>query len=280
MGLLQNGYRHNLTGKIVGTTNLDGWRPEVGVYTKHRTAASRNLLAGLADSRASVPVGNLPPAAWIMANKSGGMSLRNTGSGTIAASLIASRPMAIDLTGAGDLAAIGALAVALLVAMSGEGSLSATITGYLDMAADLDGQGDLAAAMNGIAALAVDLLGQGGIDATVAAFGNMAIDLVVTGTGLTTGNVGDAVWTYLIGSSQAQDLLAAAGAAGDPLLGTVEGGLTLRDVQRILLAALAGTSEKTGSTITFTSPVDGTTVRITGSFDAANNRTGVILDGD
>ena len=31
MGLLQNGYRHNLIGRIVGTTNLDGWRPEVGV---------------------------------------------------------------------------------------------------------------------------------------------------------------------------------------------------------------------------------------------------------
>lgn len=78
--------------------------------------------------------------------------------------------------------------------------------------------------------------------------------------------------TYITAS--AMDIAAAV------LLGSVEGALTLRDVQRILLAALAGTSERTGSSITFTSPVDGSTVRITGSFDAENNRTGVILDGD
>lgn len=280
MGLLQNGYRHNLTAKIVGVSKLDGWTPTGGVYNGHRTAAERNLLTGTTDSRASVPVGNLPPSAWIMARKSGGMSMRNTGSGTLASSLIASRPMSIDLTGSGDLTAVGALAVAMLLAMSGSGSLSATINGLLNMSADLDGSGDLAASMNGIASLAVDLLGQGDLEATIAAYGNMEIDLVVTGTGLTTGNVGGAVWEYLIGGSEAQDLLAAAGAAGDPLLGSVEGGLTLRDVQRIMLAALAGTSERTGNTITFTSPVDGTTVRISGSFDADNNRTGVVIDGD
>lgn len=206
--------------------------------------------------------------------------MRSTASGSIAASLIASRPMSIDMTGAGDLEAVGALAVAMFAAMTGQGSFSATITGYLNMSADLSGQGDLDAAMNGIASMAVDLLGQGDLEATVAAFGNMAIDVVVTGTGLTTGNVGGAVWSYLIGSSEAQDLLAAAGAAGDPLLGSVEGTLTLRDVQRIMLAALAGTTETTGNTITFTSPVDGTTIRITGSFDENNNRTGVIIDGD
>lgn len=60
----------------------------------------------------------------------------------------------------------------------------------------------------------------------------------------------------------------------------LEGGFSAEALQRILLAALAGTSERTGNTITFTSPVDGSTIRITGSFDAQNNRTGVILDGD
>ena len=68
--------------------------------------------------------------------------------------------------------------------------------------------------------------------------------------------------------------------ASDPLLGSVEGSLTLRGALRILLAGMAGTSEHMGSTVTFASPVDRNTVRITGSFDAENNRTGVILDGD
>ena len=43
-------------------------------------------------------------------------------------------------------------------------------------------------------------------------------------------------------------------------------------------AALAGTTEKAGSTITFKG-LDGTTDRIVGSFDAENNRTGAVLDG-
>lgn len=243
------------------------------------TSALRSA-RGLFGDQAGYPVGNLAPESWKLPQVAGAMSMRPLGTGTIAAGLIPTRPMSIDLTGAGDMTATGALVVSMLLAMLGSGSLSASITGYLDMSADLDGSGDLSASMNGIASLAVDLLGQGDLEATIAAYGNMAIDLVVTGTGLTTGNVGGAVWEYLIGGSEAQDLLAAAGAAGDPLLGSVEGGLTLRDVQRIMLAALAGTSERVGSTITFTSPVDGTTVRISGSFDADNNRTGVVIDGD
>ena len=59
---------------------------------------------------------------------------------------------------------------------------------------------------------------------------------------------------------------------------TVESGLTFEEVTRIIAAALAGTTEKAGSTITFKG-LDGTTDRIVGSFDAENNRTGAVLDG-
>ena len=102
-------------------------------------------------------------------------------------------------------------------------------------------------------------------------------------TELSPEGLANAVWASLATANNDPgsmgELLNSAGAAADPLLGVVEGTLTLRDFQRIILAALAGTSERTGSTITFTSPVDGATVRISGSFDAENNRTGVILDG-
>ena len=78
MGLLQNGYRHNLTGRLAGATNLDGWNPSAGVYVKHRTAASRNQFAGpgITDSKAAVPNGHLAPSAWILPLKAGGMSSR------------------------------------------------------------------------------------------------------------------------------------------------------------------------------------------------------------
>ena len=58
----------------------------------------------------------------------------------------------------------------------------------------------------------------------------------------------------------------------------IENGHTSEQMIRIMFAALAGTSEQAGSTIVFKS-ADGATSRIIGSFDTANNRVGVILDG-
>lgn len=69
-----------------------------------------------------------------------------------------------------------------------------------------------------------------------------------------------------------------AGSAGNPWTEVIESGLTAADVMRIIASAVAGTSQKTGSTIVFKG-LDGTTDRITGSFDAEGNRTGVIVDG-
>ena len=90
MGILQNGYRHNLIGKIYGATNIDGWRPQVGVGQGHRANANRNMFAGeaITDDLASVPNGNRPSQAWIMARKNGGMSshsLANLAVTTVAA---------------------------------------------------------------------------------------------------------------------------------------------------------------------------------------------------
>ncbi len=78
MGLLQNGFRHNLTGKLFGGTNLDGANPSVHVYRGHRAAANRNSLLGegITDSKAAVPNGALHPVAWILPDKRGGMQAR------------------------------------------------------------------------------------------------------------------------------------------------------------------------------------------------------------
>lgn len=79
--------------------------------------------------------------------------------------------------------------------MTGAGDLTATIQGRLNATVDMTGSGDLTANMTGFANLVVDLLGAGDLDATIAAFGDMSIDIVVTGTGLTTANVAQAVWS-------------------------------------------------------------------------------------
>lgn len=59
----------------------------------------------------------------------------------------------------------------------------------------------------------------------------------------------------------------------------IEDGHSAEEMIRIALAALAGTSNTDGSTITFKG-LDGTTDRIVGTFDANNNRTGVTVNGD
>lgn len=59
----------------------------------------------------------------------------------------------------------------------------------------------------------------------------------------------------------------------------IESSLSADQLMRVMAAALAGVTQKSGNTITFKG-VDGVTDRIVGSFDAENNRTGAILDGD
>lgn len=150
------------------------------------------VLAGAAN-----PVGHYLPEVWHPPITVGEMSMRTDGAGSMAANLIPTRAMSVDLTGAGDLDATAALAAALALSMTGSGGLSATIQGRLNMALDLSGSGDFAADMEGIASMAIDMLGAGDLDATIAAYGNMAIDIVVTGTGLSTANVGESVWAYV-----------------------------------------------------------------------------------
>jgi hypothetical protein len=170
--------------------------------------------------------------AWSMPITAGEMALRTQGDGRLAANLYPSRNMSIDLTGSGDLDAIAALVVSMICAMGGSGTLAATIQGRQNMSINFAGSGGLDAAMTAVANMTADLVGTGDLAATIAAYGNMDIDIVVTGTGLTTANVGDivadAVWTYL------SRTLTSGGGGG--------GGLTQQDVRDALkLAASAGT---------------------------------------
>lgn len=160
------------------------------------------------------------------------------------------------------------MVLALTIGLDGTGTMSLTGTGGLSMIVPFEGAGNVLTMGPG----ATDLKGLLSLQGEWTPF-----------TELSPEGLANAVWASLATANNDPgsmgELLNSAGAAADPLLGVVEGTLTLRDFQRIILAALAGTSERTGSTITFTSPVDGATVRISGSFDAENNRTGVILDG-
>jgi hypothetical protein len=260
MGLICNGYRNghspfqHRAGALVSIYG-GGWRGRSylpGMMHNWNTHTTRDV---------ALPMGNLHPHSWMLPRTGGGMSLRADGAGSIAANLYPTRPMSIDLTGAGDLEATAALVISMLCAMSGSGSLTATIEGRLNMSADLTGSGDLAADLSGIASMAIDLLGAGDLEATIAAYGNMEIDIVVTGTGLSTANVGQAVWNYLIESSGGNEVVAV-------------------EALRILLAEAAGKISGAGTaTETFRSVLDHKD-RITATVDASGNRTTIVLDKD
>ena len=167
------------------------------------------------------PLGGYPSATWQFARSSGQMSMRSFSEGDLTATLFADNPMLIDFTGSGDFNADLGSVISMLLNMIGSGDFEASIGGILNMDIDMVGSGDLSADMLGVANMVVSMLGSGDLEATIAAYGNMSIDMVVTGTGLSTSNVGQYVWQALLNEFSANPdsaaaKLLAAGSAGDP----------------------------------------------------------------
>jgi hypothetical protein len=256
MGLITNGYRNGFSpfrSYSGATVSYLGGR---SIRNDYLTGRMRGI-SMLTSAQTALPMGNLAPHAWMLPQVGGGMSMRARGSGVLAGNLIPTQPMSIDFTGAGDLEATAGLVVSMLLAMTGAGSLAATIEGRLNASVDFTGNGDLAANMTGLANLVVELLGAGDLDATISAFGNMEIDIVVTGTGLSTANVGQAVWSALL-----------------------EAGFTAEDLLRLAAAGNAGKlSGAAGTTIAVRDVSDQHDI-ITATVDADGNRTAVVLDLD
>jgi hypothetical protein len=256
MGLITNGYRNGFSpfrSYSGATVSYLGGRSVRNDYLTGRMRCM-SLFAG---RQVAVPMGNLAPSAWLLPQTGGAMSMRARGAGILAGDLIPTQPMSIDLTGAGDLEATAGLIVSMLLAMTGAGDLTATIEGRLNASVDFTGSGDLTASMTALANMVVELLGAGDLDATISAFGNMEIDIVVTGTGLSTANVGQAVWSALL-----------------------EAGFTAEDLLRLAAAGAAGKlSGAAGTTIGVRDVSDQHDI-ITATVDGDGNRTAVVLDLD
>jgi len=175
--------------------------------------------------------------AWHLSPKAGGMSMAMSGSSGITITLIPQYPMDADFTGSGDLDATAALFISMLCAMVGGGTFIADINGINQMSCDFTGSGDLDASIKAFANMGIDLEGIGDLDAIISAVASMSIDMVVTGgTGLTTSNVGAAVFgTPIEGAYTASDVLKilSAVAAGKTTILDLGGGLatvTFRDI--------------------------------------------------
>lgn len=141
--------------------------------------------------------GSVPPYSWIIPQVAGGMAMRTTGSASNSFDLIPQQPTSIDLTGSGTLSATASLLIAMLCAMTGSGSLTASISGNGNITTSMTGTGNLTADITAFGNMIVDLIGTGILNGDITSIGNMSIDITVTGSGLTTANVGPAVWDAL-----------------------------------------------------------------------------------
>lgn len=265
MGLLANGFRDTLGAfQTFGATASNNAYPSARRANYARTAAARNITAGqgITDGTVSLPSGNRHPNVWMMPQKAGALAARNevSGEGGVTnADVWAVKLAEAAIGGSGDAAAIGGLVVQLIAALTGSGTVSAAnVQAFLAAVASLSGSGTLAGTATGYGALVAALAGSGTAEgSTATGLGELGASLVVTGTGLSTANVGDAVWQYII-----------------------ESGLSAEDVQRILLAGIAGKTAGIGTTTEEYMAQDGVTPRITTEFDINGNRDNVVLDGD
>lgn len=265
---------------------------------------------------ASIPEGYAPKATVVMPVKAGGMSgtahIAISGEGN----LLQGGPMVGEgsMSFTSDDASLG-----LIVSMSGDSTITFTAAGAsLALTMAMDGNGNITLTGSGGLSMIVPFEGNGNITFTGSADlrGRCSMQGEWTPyTELSPENLARAVWDALAtqfnetgtmgsklntASSGGVDMgamvdavLAALNATTIPVTGNwptaqetaaavwqraIENGHTSEQMIRIMFAALAGTSEQAGSTIVFKS-ADGATSRIIGSFDTANNRVGVILDG-
>jgi len=248
-----------LSGVIAGLASMNAGLTGAGTATGTASAVAA-LIAAL--NGAGTASGALLAAAGIAANL--------TGSGTASASLAAAASLFAALSGAGTISnADLTLLAGILADLVGSGTATATVVGQGNLRGALDGAGAASAAVAAQGALHANVSGAG--SATLVPFGTGLMFANITGEStLSPQNLAAAVWSALAAQyndpNTMGELLNSAGTAADPLLGIVEGTLTLRDVMRLLLAVNAGDATGLeGRTMVFRS-VDGATIRVQASY--------------
>ncbi len=249
MGLLQNGYRHFTKGKLFGATALDGANPSVLPSCFSQAAPIRNqfVSSGITSKVAACPSGNLHPSAWVMPQKPGAISSRFEAN------------ISIGSTGAGSMGVNGSGAAEIIFGLSGTGGLISSASGTAGFTFGTSGQLFASKAVAGTAAIALGSSGE------------------ITGIGHTGGTAGTALsatWTpYAIGwvsGTTAEAGLTPNGIANAVWQKVIESGYTAEQIVRLLAAFAAGDATGLeGGNPQFTG-LDGTTLRIDGSYSAGN----------
>lgn len=240
---------------------------------------------GIPSKLAGIPSGHLAPSSWVLPYKPGAMS-------SFTQCVVTVTPGALNLAAGVNISGDTTVTITVNPAdgqliVSAVGSTSITFNLAGDLAGALSASGSAAITFtvdNATLGATVDAIGaalvQFSNSATIRATGNLSGDITPF-TELSPQSLSAAVWEALASAYNTPgsmgELLNSAGAAADPLLGIVEGPLTLRDVLRILLAVNAGDATGLeGASMVFKSQ-DGTVDRVEASY-ASGARTINVID--
>lgn len=231
---------------------------------------------GITSKLAGVPSGHLAPSSWVLPYKPGAMSAFTSCVVTVTPGTL-NLAAGINIDGNSTFTfTVGPSDGQLVVSAVGSTSINFSTAANLAGALSAQGAASFSFTVNN-ATLGAIINAEGSapitwsLSATPRATGNLSGDITPF-TELSPQSLADAVWSALANAYTASgtmgELLNSAGSAADPLLGTVEGTLTLRDVQRILLAVAAGNATGLeGSTMVFKSQ-DGATDRVAATYSS------------
>lgn len=240
MGLLGNGFRHNLTGRITtATTALYGANASTLPASYNLTAFRRNSLigSGITNLKASVPQGVRPPIAWLMAREGGGISSYRRAD--IAVNGAASGELGYPVAGTATISVDGSAIGGLIVGATGTATIS--IDGSAAIVATLNSTGQASITIDGSAALGAiaSLTGTATItvdgSAEIMGLGYMTGSTLQTEE-LTPASVAAAVWNALLANHQAD------GSAGKALSTVSTGGVDLNALAAAVVDALQATT--------------------------------------
>ena len=190
-----------------------------------QTNRQRNLTAGqgITSELVGLPSGYRHPAAWMMPQKAGAISARNTitGSGSISGTAQSGYNIEADLTGTGGITGSVGLIVSIAATLVASGGISsAQVDALASMVATITGSGGVTATAAGLADLGAALTGSGTVDANNTAL--MDIVATIRGYGdLTPEGLRDAVWDAALSNYQLT------GSAGKALSTASSGGVDL-----------------------------------------------------
>ena len=289
MGICSNGFRDTLgAGRFSGAAVSNNAYPAAHHGNFSRAGATRNLTAGqgITNTVAGIPYGYRHPGAWMLPMKAGALSSFNnlTGSGTIGGTALAVKLATADISGSGSLAAVGGLIVQAIADLAGSGDITdGDLKAFLAAVASISGSGGISdAEAAGLGALICAITGTGtAAGSTATGVGELTADLVVTGTGLTTGNVGQAVWSAIASANNTSgtmgEKLNDAGSASNPWTEVIESGYTAAEILKLLAAVAQGNASGLESGSPVFKSIDGTKDRVTATYTSG---TRTVTDRD